>query len=353
MKRFIFLCFIICQTAICFAQKPIILGLEFGNSYSTEDVCKCVFENAGKQYQLTDDMMDNGIHVLVFDTKDESIGTPEINVGLSKTSSLVTVMFFYRGSESDRIRKYAELVEKIKKNYPIKRMHIGSDASSDVPNYTYKSEDGFSVLLYYGEDSIALSYSDTNAIDPSFVDSVVKDLTTPLPTIQDTFLGLKLGNSYTQTQIRTALAKKSEKVLDVDRIPSGYSLSAYKVSFGGHIWDFCKVNYIGDTTSGKIYSISFECNYQDYGYDKQEALELYNSFLNKLNEKYGDNDSDNVEVGKDNERSKLYLGSNNIGVFLHYERAKSKGGDWRRYVSLEYTHVDLLMSISESNDAEL
>lgn len=115
--------------------------------------------------------------------------------------------------------------------------------------------------------------------------------------------------------------------------------------FAGKTWDFGTFSL---TESGELYDLSVNISLTDYKSDDQkEADKTYESFKTRLAEKYGEAkegiDDDGKSVG--------YIGNNGIGLSLSKQRSKSKGGNYRLYVTLNYYSFEIYQRLfNQSND---
>ncbi len=196
-------------------------------------------------------------------------------------------------------------------------------------------------MLSYGKwdkgDMITVGYISFAALYSDFA-------TTVLPTIQDTFLGLKMGSHQTASTIKSAVGHRGTFLSENSDI-YGKTVTFKDITFAGKVWDF------GDfclTENGELYDLRVSISLTDYKSDDlKEANRTYDSFKTKLEEKYGTTEEKSDEDGK----SIGYIGNNGIGLILSNSRNKSKSGEYRRYVTLEYWHTTIYSQLyNQSND---
>ena len=121
------------------------------------------------------------------------------------------------------------------------------------------------------------------------------------------------------------------------------------VSFAGRTWDFANF-YL--TESGQFYELRVNQSLNDgviYEDEIRDAQKTYDYYKEKLNEKYGEKEEKDSEDGK----YIIYLGSNDMGVMLSNERSRSKGGDYRRYVTLDYIQTEINRKQSAKSEDDL
>jgi len=160
--------------------------------------------------------------------------------------------------------------------------------------------------------------------------------------IQDKFIGMKLGTVQTESSIKTSVGERGEFIELQDR---GEYMRFYfrDMFFVGRKWDFA---YFYRNPNKQFY----EFKVQSYYSEKNEALELYNSFKNRLNNKYGSPDEDKEEA---NTQCITYYGDNNTDMMLVLEYMQSTGGTYYYYVSLDYINEELYFSVQDAIDNEL
>ena len=165
--------------------------------------------------------------------------------------------------------------------------------------------------------------------------------------IQDTFFGLKMTASITSAQIKSAIGARGVFIEETRESNSINNL--YKdVYFAGSKWDFANFTC---TTDGKFYLFNAYNSFSDYDIDlEKEAKSQYEILKNKLDEKYGEGN----EQKEDEENfHTIYFGSNDMSIIISYERSRSVGGSYRRYLKIEYINVTLFNNQISANDDEL
>ena len=191
----------------------------------------------------------------------------------------------------------------------------------------------------------------TKSIEISYVSllaSFMGEYESELPEIQDSFFGMKMGSTQTRLTIDRAVGYKG-KWLDEEYISNGKVIIFKDVSFAGRTWDFANF-YL--TESGVLYEVKFNISLEDYGSYSDEwkqAQSTYNYYRQKLNDKYGEKE----ETESDNGKYTTFIGKNDMAVMVSNERSQSKGGSYRRYVSLDYIQTEYFNQQTNKSDDEL
>lgn len=165
--------------------------------------------------------------------------------------------------------------------------------------------------------------------------------------IQDTFFGLKMTEKITSAQIKSAIGARGVFIEETRESNSINNLFK-DVYFAGSKWDFANFTC---TTDGKFYLFNAYNSFSDYNFDlEKEAKSQYEILKNKLDEKYGEGN----EKKEDEENfHTTYFGSNDMAIIISYERSRSVGGSYRRYLKIEYINVTLFQNQMSANDDEL
>ncbi len=237
---------------------------------------------------------------------------------------------------------FKEMSDSLRAVYPMRPFNNLDDL--DSVSMIYVGESGPVLVLEkeYEEgiiNCISLSY-----YDKEFFQSVFEN--NDRPTIQDTFFGLRMGMTYTESQVRAILDKKGQ-YSSTETMPYGKSISYLNVIFAGQKWDMCVVDL---TSKNEFYYFDCYNSFKTYDGDEQkEAKDLYESIKSRLDAKYGEGGS----INKENEKSTTYAGKNNVGVVVSEKKAKSKGGTYRKYVDIAYFKYDLYRNQVYKADQEL
>lgn len=166
------------------------------------------------------------------------------------------------------------------------------------------------------------------------------------PTIQDTFLGMKMGSKQTAYSIKSAVGYKGE-YLNEEYTTNGKKLIFKDIVFAGREWDYGTF-YL--TEDGSFYMLTVECSLTDWkSDDKKEAQSIYDSYKQKLTDKYGDKEEKDSDEGK----YIMWFGNNDMAVMISNNRGKSNGGEYRRYVSIGYFQTEIYDRLSQKSDDEL
>ena len=163
--------------------------------------------------------------------------------------------------------------------------------------------------------------------------------------IQDTFFGLKMTEKITSAQIKSAIGARGVFIEETRESNSINNLFK-DVYFAGSKWDFANFTC---TTDGKFYLFNAYNSYDDYSSDQEkDARDLYDNLISKLDDKYGNGKEQKDEDGSINT---TYFGSNGMAVIVSYERSRSVGGSYRRYLKITYINITLYNNqIAENND---
>ena len=163
--------------------------------------------------------------------------------------------------------------------------------------------------------------------------------------IQDTFFGLKMTEKITSAQIKSAIGARGVFIEETRESNSLNNLFK-DVYFAGSKWDFANFTC---TTDGKFYLFNAYNSFSDYNFDlEKEAKSQYEILKNKLDEKYGEG---NEKKEDDENFHTTYFGSNDMAIIISYERSRSVGGSYRRYLKISYINITLYNNqIAENND---
>lgn len=159
--------------------------------------------------------------------------------------------------------------------------------------------------------------------------------------VQDTFMGMKLGTNLSEATIKAKVGTRGvyQRLYDMVYYNRLYFTDVY---FAGHKWSYA---YFYRNLDQQFY----EFEVSDYFDTSSEAEEAYNSWKDKLNEKY----SPTVLSDEHNEKCIAYYGDNGVSMLLSFEYSKSSGGMYYYYVSLDYIHEELYFSVQDANNDEL
>ena len=235
---------------------------------------------------------------------------------------------------------YNELCEDLSRKY---NMMDSSNPDTHTIAKISMSEEGSAVMVAHKETEdnnvVSVAYLSMSLIYSDVFNAI-------LPTIQDTFFGMKMGSFQTISSIKTAIGYKGT-VLSEDNDSFGHNITFKDLMFAGSTWDFGTFRM---TDKGELYMISVEISLKDYmADDRNEANSVYELFKSRLSEKYGAVDESSDQDGK----SIHYVGNNDIVLELSNQRGRSKGGDYRRYVILNYWDMALLEQMSKQSNDEL
>ena len=202
------------------------------------------------------------------------------------------------------------------------------------------TRDNLFLIAIKTKTEVGLIYSFfAKEIDPSLLPKKVS--------IQDTFFGLKMTDRITSAQIKSAIGARGVFIEETRESNSINNLFK-DVYFAGSKWDFANFTC---TTDGKFYLFNAYNSLSDYNFDlNKEARSQYEILKNKLDEKYGEG---NEKKEDDENFHTTYFGSNDMAIIISYERSRSVGGSYRRYLKIEYINVTLFQNQMSANDDEL
>lgn len=347
MKKYIFIIISLFISVSANAQQAIpseFFGLKYGNTYSLEEVISHVGDNG--RYIKSDDSIEfnsiKWIGYLFDDVTYDGKEYPSMSI-LKLTSNVFGGVFFSFSDENIPENQslesiYNELSKDLSEKYAL------IDTPNQFPNITSKisiDENGNTITLSYAKwdrgDMVTVAYVSFAALYSDFANTI-------LPTIQDTFFGLKMGSRQTVSTIRSAVGHKGTFISEDNDI-YGTTITFEDMAFAGKIWDFGDFSL---TEKGELYKLRVSISLTDYKEDDfNEANRTFESFKAKLEDKYGPTEEKTDEDGK----RISYIGNNGIGLMLSNNRSKSKGGDYRRYVTLEYWHTEIHSQLyNQSND---
>lgn len=120
------------------------------------------------------------------------------------------------------------------------------------------------------------------------------------------------------------------------------SLMLYDQDFAGYSWKFVEMQFYKE----EFYSIDFSIPYKR----RSDALEDYNFFKDKLDEKY--DIINQYEVDENNTKKKYFFDEFN-SCLITFKYAESKGGEMYWYFTLSYWNNSLNEQSINSNNEEL
>lgn len=351
MKKLIIILLALAVSNVVNAQQSIpdeFFGLKYGNTYTLEQVKTHVGDNG--VYVETDESIEFGSMKWTgysFTDADFSGRRYPAMVIMMLTSDVFGgLMLAYPEASLPAERTIDSIYDELQKD--LSRQYTFVDMPLDDSGATAKvslDDKGNSIILSRNKSDegevVSITYISFSMMYSDFTSNA-------LPTIQDTFFGMKMGSIQNVSSIKSALAHKGE-YLDEQYDSSGKSISFTKLIFAGKTWDYGNFKL---SDKGELYGISAYDSLSDgYSYDdeKKEAERIYNSYKEKLDSKYGKCEENTSDDGK----SVVYLGGNNMAIILSNERSKSQGGSYRRYVRIDYIQTAINGRLSESSDDEL
>lgn len=333
MKRFFLAIVLIVMGVVMFAQPREFYGLKLGEKTNKQMIIDAVGEN-GIYNEESDSLsasLDNGMSFCSFtqgryDEKDYS----GLVFATSNNGELLMAAFIQKIDEErtpEQLQRMYEIAKvRLFKLYP--SMSSNVEESEDGVKYTYlnNTEDGVGVLLQCNNENGQMSdfligYFDVDAVEEAVVPS--------MPTIQDTFFGMKIGSVQSSSNVKSALGSRGEFYKQyTEGTANVYEF--INLYFGGRKWDFCEIM----TNANNEFYYLYVYSSADWSF---ESDRVYKSLNETLSEKYGVG-SESIE---DHRSVTCYYGNNDMVVEVSNEKAQSKGGSLRYYVGLIYANIEL------------
>ncbi len=360
MKRLIILLIASFFTLIVSAQTSV-YGLIFGESYSLKELESHVSKAAGIKYSIKE-TRDKEMLTLpdslqqiatVFGIVDQceiklvpidpSIDRPEITVGMDSDSVLSNLTLVYEGETPEIDKKYSSLVDSLSRQYNLEKRN------EEDPNYLSCIDNeamiGISITKNHEYNFILLIITDWSK--PSKRVSTLIDALTPKPDIQDKFLGLKLGKAYSMPSIKSGIVMRSGKYFNTEPSSDGYIVKFTDVSFGGTLWDYCDVYTVKEFNTYRFYQIEFKNSIREEGYT--EAFDIYKSYVNALDTKYGEGRDGMNNIIEESHR--YYIGGNDVSIDLFIFKARALSGKNRWFTGMSYFKPSIMkQNINKAND---
>ena len=348
MKKYILIIAMFTLSVIANAQQTIpneFFGLKFGNQYTFEQIKFHVGEN-GTFFETNDTLELGSIKCLGYTFQNvtyEDRRYPLMTLLTLNSGTLGGVLFTFGKSDIPANQTletlYDNLCEELSQKYELTDNAILDDLVTKVS----VDEDGNAVTISYqkteGEEMVGITYMPMSLLFPTA-------LKADLPTLQDTFFGMKIGSQQTTTSIKSAVGYKGTFVSEKNAL-YGKMVIFKDFMFAGQTWDFG--TFIMND-EGVLYEIRAEISLEDYSLDdKNEANRIYQLFKERLSKKYGEKDEESDEEGT----YINYVGNNMILLTLSNERSKSNSGEYRRYVILDYIDLSTMEQLSKQSNDEL
>ena len=348
MKKYIIVVALFALSVIANAQQTIpdeFFGLRFGDSYTLE--------------QIKSHIGDDGIYLGAKDSIDFSSITwkgytfqnvtygdrlyPSMIVLTLNSNIFGGLLFAFdenipAGQTLDSI--YNELCEELSRKY---KLMDSSNPDTHTDAKISMSEEGSAVMVVHQKsedtDVVSVAYLSMSLIYSDMLNAA-------LPTLQDTFFSMKMGSRQNPSSIKTAVGYKGTFISENNDF-YGKVVTFKDLMFAGRTWDFGTFRM---NDEGAFYEIRVEISLTDYlSDDKNELNRVYELFKERLANKYGEKDEESDEDGN----SVSYVGNNSITLTLSNIRGKSNGGEYRRYVILNYMDMAIIEQMSKLSNDEL
>lgn len=323
------------------SQSKTFLGLTLGKAY-TEQQVRSTIESNTKGYKISRHHINDYIVLpeQLYGGIDDR--KPYYLFSLTDNNVFKNIMITYNQGCGDLDSLYAHLADSLSTKY---KMY--SDSTIYSKHCICLDADGMTVNLTKDDTSITLSYSDNNYKEEykSLMDFFPKP-----PEIQDTFFGLKLGQKYTIPRVKVLIETKGHGLYyNSERSATGMRVQFFDVSFAGKIWEICEIFL---TENDEFAQFTVYDSLDNYGEEKREAKETYESYKKTLDKKYGTDMLPFVnDEGEDISAS--YFGANRISLVLYNRKGKSSDGSYRRYVGMQYSHFEIMKTTLEAFENEL
>lgn len=345
MKRILLIFALSLLTTITKAQQHDIpnefFGLRFGETYTVEQLIAAIGDNGTYIDSLSIDDAEPGYLINIFQNITYKGKTYSRAYFFTlKDDTLIAVTFYLLPNAEQTLESaYDEIKNELSQHYEM----IPQESQPGVERIGSQNNDIMLTLDKHMEDgqcsSVRIYYISLTAVTDYYLK--------PFPVIQDTFFGMKMGTSYSSLQFVINQIGNKGTFLNEEYTSIGKIVTFSDVSFAGSTWNFADFDFTDD---GAFYSIHLSCNYNDlYKDDENEAQSQYEYFKEKLDGKYGKQEEKDSDEG----RCIVYFGSNNMNLILSNRRAKSRGGDYQRYVSLHYFHTKILSQQNAKSDNDL
>lgn len=348
MKKYILIIAMFTFSVIANAQQTIpneFFGLKIGNQYTFEQIKSHVGKNG--TFFETDDTLELGsIKCLGYTFQNvtyEDRRYPLMTLFTIDSGTFGGVLFAFGKSDIPANQTLETLYDDLCKELSQKYEMIEDSTLDDLITKVSVDEDGNAVTISFqkseGEEMVGITYMPMSLLFPTA-------LKAGLPTLQDTFFGMKIGSQQTTTSIKSAIGYKGTFVSEKNSL-YGKMVIFKDFMFAGQTWDY-GMFIIND--EGVLYEIRTEMSLEDYSLDdKNEANRIYQLFKERLSKKYGEKDEESDEEGT----YISYVGNNMISLTLSNERSKSNSGEYRRYVILDYIDLSTIAQLSKQSNDEL
>lgn len=347
MKRILIVLVLSLLTTITNAQQQDIpnefFGLRLGEAYTVEQLIAAIGDNGTyiSNYGSNDTelgYLNNSFQDVTYKGKTYSLAF----FATLKDGTLISVSFYLLPNAGRTLESaYDEIKNELSQRYEM----LPQESRPGVERVGSQNNDTMLLLEKCMEDGqcsyVSIYYTSLTAVNDYYLQQN--------PAIQDSFFGMKMGSSYSSRQFVINKIGNKGTFLSEDYTSNGKTITFGDVSFAGSTWDFASLSF---TENGAFYDIDLSSNYNDgylYKDDENEAQSKYEYFKEKLNDKYGVQEESISDEG----RYVVYFGCNNMRLILSNRRAKSRGGDYRRYVSLNYTQTEINSQQNAKSDDDL
>ena len=351
MRRYFLFVFMYLLGSICLAQPTSFWGLKFGEKYTLDEMIAAIGENGtyvDRERQQFSDQID-------FDTyffTDVEFGDSHFPIMtlqfLPDSGTLLAASFGFLANEETKQevleRTYKSISDSLQTHYSMITVPLEDPSVTRITSLGTFSPSLVRLDKYTEAGLItAIELTYLSIFDLAF--ELLPD-EPERPDIQDTFMGLKFGEKYTLTQVKSALSSRGTYLKEESTSP-GVGYIFRDVSFAGKQWSFGTVYMTGDS---RFYCFYLYDSLDNTARERRGAKSEYESFKSKLDDKYGFVET---EEGDDESLSTTYMGRNDVYIILSLEEEKSASGLYRLFFKLSYVQRELLNSVTQSQKDEL
>lgn len=353
MKRMLLLAILVMAGVVSYAQNEIpdeFFGMKFGIVYSLDEM-KGHVGSAGTFVQEEDSLEVGAINYKGYIFREVNYNDrcyPSMALMVLEHGMFGGVMFTFTTDDISEDRSLETIYGGLKRSLEEEYGEFEERPVNDYPELCRLAcfHDGMCLRL-----DKWLTNNEIRTISISYISmfaTLADAYSAAFPTIQDTFFGMKMGSRQTTYSVRSAVGRRGE-YLEEKLTSYGKKVIFKKMIFAGETWDYGE---FGLTEDGELFDVYVYDSLKDgYGYDdeKKEAERTYTSYKNKLDEKYGSQKENDDDGGK----YVCYVGHNDMAIILSNKRGKSSGGEYRRFVGIDYIQTEINKKVSSLNDDEL
>lgn len=333
MKRILITLIALVTSMTAFAQTEEIFGVSLGGKYTADELISILDGKATFANHAFDPSIDNiDINIYYFTGFKYNDQDFYLAIKTAPDNVLFYISMFQLKDEETMTESTLRLNHikaktKLFAKYP--DMVSSKTNNNGYDTYTHKYSDNVELRIVSGEEMFEIDYTDLEALRTSVTRN------TEYPEIQDSFFGVKFEKKIKNT-IVDAVGTKGSYV----GVENNGDVIAYKflnIRFGGSTWDFGKFSTYND----QFFIFEVNDSYPDgYSYEDEraEANAKYENLMEIMKKKYGKVWD---EIDEDGNKCAYVYGKNHISIKIFNEKLRSVGGEYRRYVGIEYVFEPL------------